>query len=149
MLKRLMRNKKGLSEIIASLLLILIVTSAGVVVYAYSVKVIGSSSSNFNLQNAQNEEQAQERFQIIRVWSSNQNQLNLTILNYGMTDLTIVAVYINGTSVTQFISGNAVTIGVDQLINVRFTSPLTVQSGSLQILAVSQRGGKNTVFYGA
>ena len=148
MLKRLMRNKKGLSEIIASLLLILIVTSAGVVVYAYSVKVIGSSSSNFNLQNAQNEEQAQERFQIIRVWSS-QNQFNLTILNYGMTDLTIVAVYINGTAVTQFISGNAVTIGADQLINVRFTSPLTVQSGSLQILAVSQRGGKNTVFFEA
>lgn len=150
LLKRLTRSKKGLSEIVASLMLILIVTIAGVIVYAYSVSVIGSSSSNFDLQTTQSEDLAKERFQIIRVWSNGQNQLNLTVLNYGKTDLTINAVYVNGTAVAQFVSGNGVAIGVDQLVNVKFTLPFTIQSGSLiEILAVSARGGKNTVIYSA
>jgi len=149
LLKRLRDSKKGVAEVIGSLVIILIVAIAGTIVYAYSVNVIGSSSSNFNLQTTQNEELLQERFEIIKVWS-NQNQLNLTLFNYGQTDLSIVAVYINGTAVPQFTSGNTVKIGEGQLLNVKFTSPFFVQSGScLEILAISARGGRNTVFYQA
>ncbi len=149
LLKRLINCKKGVAEVIGSLIIILIVAVAGVVVYAYSLNVMSSSSSNFNLQSVQREQQAQERFQILRVWS-NQNQFNVTILNHGQTDLTVAAVYLNGTASTQYTGGKDTTIGVGQLVNVKFTSPITVQSGStVQILAVSERGGKTTVLYEA
>lgn len=150
LLERLIRCNKGIAEIVGSLVLILIVTAAGVIVYAYSVNVMSSSSSNYDLQTTQSEQQAQERFEAVRVWLNSPNQLNLTILNYGKTDLTIDAVYINSTKVTQFTSGRAVTIGIGQLVNVKFTSPLAIQTGSsVEVLVVSQRGGKSTVFFKA
>ncbi len=149
LLRRLRESKRGVAEVIGSLVIILIVSLAGVVVYAYSVNIMGSYNSNFNLQTAQSEGLLKERFEIVGVWL-NQNQLNLTVLDYGQTDLSVVAVYINGTAVTQFTNGNRATIGAGELVNVKFASPLTIQQGDcLEILAVSERGGKNTVLYQA
>ncbi len=148
MLRRFLRCKRGVAEVIGSLVIILIVTIAGVGVYAYSLNAMSASSSNLNQKTNQLSELAQERFEIIRVWSNSQNHVNITVLNYGKTDLTIAAVYVNGTAVQQYISGRDKTVGTDKLVTVEFTSPLPVQAGScLQILAVSERGGKNTVLY--
>jgi hypothetical protein len=147
LLKRLKESRKGVAEVVGSLIIILIVAIAGVIVYAYSVDVIGTTSSRFSLQTAQNEELIQERFEIVRVWS-NQDIVNITVLNYGRTDLSIVSVYVNGTAVSIYDSGNSITIGPGQLVNVQFVSPLEIPVDSyLEILAISERGGKNTVLY--
>ncbi len=146
-LKRFLQNRKGISEVIGSLVLILIVTVAGVGVYAYSLNAMSSSSSNLNQRTNQLSQQSQERFEIIRAWSNDQ-QMNITVLNYGQTDLHIVAVYVNGTPAQQYMSGVDKTVGTDQLLTVEFTSPVQVTAGSnLEILAVSERGGKTTVLY--
>ena len=109
---------------------------------------MSASSDDFSQKIAHYSEQTQERFEILRVWSNNQNRLNITILNYGQTDLEISAIYLNGTAVQHFISGKDATIGTSQLLTVDFTSPFTLQSSScLQILAVSQQGGKATALY--
>ena len=42
----LMKERKGISPIIATLLLILIAIAAGVIVYAYVIGFIGNSTSN-------------------------------------------------------------------------------------------------------
>lgn len=150
MLSKLIRNKKGVSEVIASLVLILIVTAAGVVIYAYSVGAFGLSSSYFHQQTTLNEEQARERFLIVRVWRDASNQFNLTILNYGQIDVAVNSVYVNGTAVTDFISGRGDSVGPSELVWVKFISPLIIQPGSIQeILVVTERGGKNAVFWKA
>lgn len=151
MFERLLSNKRGVSEIIASLILILVVTAAGVVIYAYSVSAFSSSGSHFEQQTKLNTEQIRERFQVIRVWWDNSNnQLNLTILNYGQIDITVSAVYINGTAVQQFLSGQSVHVGVGELVYVKFVSPLPIQSGTVsEILVVTERGGKNSVSWKA
>jgi hypothetical protein len=148
MLKKFLHCKKGVAEVIGSLIIILIVTIAGVGVYAYSLNAIASSSNNLTQKTVQYSEQAQERFEIITVWSNNQN-IKLTILNYGQTDLSIAAVYVNGTAVQQYLSGRGTKIGTEQLLTVEFTSPLPIQNACIDILAVSERGGKNTVLYQA
>ncbi len=148
LLKRLIHCRKAVAEVVGSLIIILIITIAGVGVYAYSLNVISASSDDFSSKTLQNSQQAQERFGILRVWSNNQDQIRLTILNYGQTDLSVSAVYLNGTAVQQYINGKDITIGTGQLVTVDFISPLPIQSGlSLQILAVSERGGKTTVLY--
>jgi hypothetical protein len=140
------RNKGGVSEIIASLILILIVSSAGVIAYSYSIGAFSSTTSFFQLDTNLKEKQAQERFAIIAVWSNPPNQLNLTVLNYGQIDLTIDTVYINWTSVTNYKSGWRTTIGNGALIQVSFTSPVSIQSGSTySIVVVSTRGSKNAI----
>jgi len=141
----LFRNKRGVSEIIASLMLVLIVTSAGVIAYSYSIGAFSSFTSLFQLNTNQKEKQAQERLAVVAVWNSS-NQLNLTVLNYGQIDLTIDTVYINWTSVASYLGGRGTTIGKGVLIQISFTSPVTIQSGSTyEIIVVSTRGSKNAV----
>jgi hypothetical protein len=142
----LVRNRHAVSEIIASVILILIVSSAGIVAYSYSIGAFSSSTSFFQLDTNLKEQQAQERFAIIAVWSNPPNQLNLTVLNYGQTDLTIDTIYVNWTTVTTYSAGRRITIGKGMLIGVNFTSPVSIQSGSTyQVIAVSTRGSKNAI----
>jgi hypothetical protein len=130
--------------------LILIVTAAGAVVYAYSVNAFSSSGSHFEQQTSSDQELLRERFQVIRVWWDNSNQLNLTVFNYGQIDITVSAVYINGTAVQQFLSPQGVNVGVGELVYMKFVSPLSIQSGTvIEILVVTERGGKNSVSWKA
>ena len=139
-----------MSEIISSVILILVVSSAGVVAYSYSIGAFSSSSSLFQLDTSMKENQAQERFAIIAVWSNPPNQLNLTVLNYGQIGLAIDIVYINWTSVMNYSAGRRTTIGKEALIQVSFTSPIAIQSASTyEITAVSTRGSKNAITWKA
>ena len=146
----LFRNKHGVSEIIASLILILIVSAAGVLAYSISLATFSSSTSHFQLQTGLREEKARERFSIISVRNTTMvNQLNLTIFNYGEIEVTIDSAYIEGTKVND-LTGKGVIVGKEQLTTVQFISPVSIQSGvTYEILVVSSRGGKNAVFWKA
>lgn len=149
-LHALFRDRRGVSEVIASLILVLIVSVAGVVLYAYSLSALGSSSSYFQLQTSKEEEIARERFSIIAIWWDTASQLNLTVHNYGKIEIAIDAVYVNGTAVSSFWSGRGTVGGAGELVLVRFTSPIAIQSGQkYEILTVSQRGGKDAVYWKA
>lgn len=145
------RSRRGVSEIIADLILMLIISSAGIVAYTYSIGAFSSSSSIFQLDTSSQQNQAQERFAIIAVWENlTANQLNLTVLNYGQIGLTINAVYINWTTVTNYLPGWNTTIGNGALIQVGFISPIAIQSGSnYQITVVSTRGSTNAITWKA
>jgi flagellin-like protein len=146
----LSRDRRGVSEIIASLILVLIVTAAGTVAYSMSLNSFSQSSSLFQLQTGQREEQARECFLIIRVRNTTMvDQLNLTIFNYGEIEVTIDSAYVEGTKVID-LTGKGVIVGKEQLTTVQFISPVSIQSGvTYEILVVSSRGGKNAVFWKA
>ena len=146
----LFRDRRGVSEIIASLILVLIVTAAGTVAYSMSLSSFSQSSSLFRLQTGQREEKARERFLIIRVRNTTMgDQLNLTIFNYGEIEVTIDSAYVEGTKVID-LTGKGVIVGKEQLTTVQFISPVSIQSGvTYEILVASSRGGKNAVFWKA
>jgi len=146
----LFHDRRGVSEIIASLILVLIVTAAGTVAYSMSLSSFSQSSSLFRLQTGQREEQARERFSIISVRNTTMvNQLNLTIFNYGEIEVTIDSAYVEGTKVID-LTGKGVIVGKEQLTTVQFISPVSIRSGvTYEILVVSSRGGKNAVFWKA
>jgi flagellin-like protein len=147
--RSLFHDRRGVSEIIASLILVLIVTAAGTVAYSMSLNSFSQSSSLFQLQTGQREEQARERFAVIAVSWDTANRLNLTVLNYGKTDLTVDAVYISGTAVTNP-QGRGVKIGALDLVFVGFDSPTPILAGqTYDILVVSERGSKNEVSWRA
>ena len=148
--RSLFHDRQGVSEIVASLILILIVSTAGVVAYSYSLGAFSSSNSLLQLQTNQKEEQARERFSITAVWWNTTNQLNLTVLNYGKIDLTIDAVYINGTLASNYLSGKGVKTATWNLIQIKLISPMPIQNGqTYEIIAASTRGSKNAVFWKA
>jgi flagellin-like protein len=144
-LNSFVRNKRGVSEIIASVVLILIVSSAGIVAYSYSIGAFSSTTSLFQLDTNMKEEQTQERFAVVAVWNSS-NQLNLTVLNYGQIDVAIDAVYVNWTSVTNYVAGRGTAIGNGALVTLGFISPVSIHSGSTyDIITVSKRGSTNEI----
>ena len=150
MFRSFFRDKRGVSEIIASLIIVLIASVAGTALYSYSLSAFSSSSSSFQLQSDQREEQARERFSIIVVWWDTANQLNVTVLNYGKIELAIDAVYIDGTQVSTYTSGKGETIAKGSIVSVKFTSPVSILDGqTYEIVAVSERGSKDVVYWEA
>lgn len=148
--RSLFPNERGVSEIIASLILILIVSAAGVLAYSISLSSFSSSTSIFQLQTSQREEKVRERFAIVAVWWDLASQLNLTVLNYGKIEVTVDAVYVEGVAVSDYVSGKGVKTGAGGLVCMKFVSPVTIQSGQTYgIVAVSERGSQDEVFWKA
>ena len=151
MSRSIFHDKRGVSEIVASLIIMLIVTVAGSGLYAYSLNAFSSSGSSFLLQTSGREERARERLLIIAVWwdnSTGQDKMNVTVLNYGKIELAIDAVYIDGTPVS-IDEGKGTVIVTGEKVHVKFTLTGLVPSETYEILAVSERGSKNVVYWKA
>jgi archaellum component FlaF (FlaF/FlaG flagellin family) len=151
--RSLFRNKRGVSEIVASLIILLIVTVAGAGLYAYSLNAFSSSGSSFLLQTSGKEERAQEQLLITTVWWNVSNDyLNITVLNYGKIELVIDAVYIDGTQVlaSAYTDGKGETVATKSLVSVKFTSPVLIADGeTYEIIVVSERGSNDVVYWEA
>jgi len=142
------RDKRGISEVIASLILILVVSAAGVILYTYSLNTFSSTGSSFQLRTSFREEQARERLVITTVWWNTVDLLNVTVLNYGKIDLVIDTVYIDGTKVSEYSGGRGEVVRTGELIPVKFTSPVLIEDGqTYEIIVVSERGNKNAVYW--
>ena len=150
MTRSIFNDNRGVSEIVASLVILLIVSVAGAALYSYSLSAFSSSNDSFQLQIDQREEQDQERFSIIAVWWDKANQLNVTILNYGEIDLAIDVVYVDGTQVTTYTSGDGETMAKGSIVSVKFTSPVPILDGqTFEIIVVSERGSRNAISWKA
>jgi len=146
----ILRGRRGVSELVASLTMLLIVSIAGTLLYSYSVNALSSSWSSFSLLTHHRIERAQERFSIIAIWWSTSDQLNLTILNYGKIEIAIDAVYMNGKAVTSFISGKGTMATSGNITFVRFASPIAITEGQIyEIAAVTERGSRDVVYWKA
>jgi archaellum component FlaF (FlaF/FlaG flagellin family) len=143
-------GKRGVSEVIGSLIIILIVSVTGAGLYTYSLNAFNSSRSSFLLQTSEREERVLERLLITTVWWNVTNDyLNVTVLNYGKIELAIDAVYIDGRQVpaSTYTNGKGETVAVSSLVSVKFTSPISIIAGyTYEISAVSERGSRD-VFY--
>jgi hypothetical protein len=149
MLRSLIRDKRGVSEVVGGLIIILVVSIAGTALYSYSTDAFSSSWSSFLLRTTRREEQAQERFSIIAVWWDGVDQLNLTVLNYGKIELAIDAVYVDGRRAS-INEGRGTTSVGSAKTQVKLTSPVPIQYGqTYEIVAVSERGSRDAVLWKA
>ena len=138
------RRDRGISEIIGSVVLILIVSTLGMFLYSYTLSATGSQRENLQGNIKIEAERNQERFNVIAVWWSGSDLLNLTIINYGKIDNRIADIYIDGNRVASFVSGRGEEIGTSTLGKIIFNAPMTIQSNTTyQIVVVSERGVGN------
>lgn len=151
--RSIIRNNKGVSEIVASLLIILIVSVAGAALYSYSLTTFSSSSSSFQSLTTLREERTQERLSIIAVWwdnSTGQDLMNITILNAGKIHFAIDAVYVNGTAALTFTDGRGTTVVLSDIVSVKFNSPIIIDNDqSYEIVAITERGSKDAISWKA
>ncbi len=92
-IKKLMRNKKAFSAIIASLILMLLAVAAGVVVYAYVMGWIGGAQ--------QTSTPGTGRLQMDSITATNSTaKINLYVRNTGGGSLVLSSFYVQGVAVT-------------------------------------------------
>ena len=153
MCRSFFHNKRGVSEIVASLFIVLIVSAIGAGLYTYSLNVFSSSGSSFLSKTGKREECAQERLLITAVWwNVTTGYLNVTVLNYGEIELAIDGVYIDGTQVsaTAYTDGKGETVTKGSIVSVKFFSPVSIVDGQIyEIIAVSERGSRDVVYWEA
>jgi hypothetical protein len=142
-------DNRAVSEVVASLVILLIVSIAGTVLYSYSMNLFNSYWSSFGLQIKGREEQVLEKLTIIAIWWDRGNTLNLTVLNYGKIELSIDAIYINGIKAL-IKGGNGVVIVNNEKINIKITSPISIlDEETYQVVAVSERGTRDEILWKA
>ena len=135
-------TRRGVSEIIASLLVLMIVSVLGTVLYSYSLNISQLQQDRLIRETTLSTEKVQERFLILGVWYRQSNNImNLTVLNYGKHELFVSDVYVNGVRVSNQITGFDSKILTEDIGQVIFQPPSALGSGvQHEIEVVSVKG---------
>ena len=138
----MLKRRRAVSEVVASLVILLVVSILGTSLYSFSLNVMRSQQENFFLQSRAEAFRAQERLKVVYVgWSGSDNTLNLTVLNHGKIEISLAEVYVNGEKVNSYNDGLGAKIVTSRLAGLSFTSPVNVAPDKLyQFVIVSERG---------
>ena len=144
-----MRERLGISELYASLILLIIVSSMGVVVYSYTVETTLGYERYFIDRETRESKRVMERVTVLSVlWSTISDELNITVYNYGKFDTSIIEIYVNDVIVENYYKGindNIISLGIKEL---SFESPVSIQEGEqYTIIIVSKRGVTDTYIW--
>ena len=138
----MLNRRRGISEIIGSLIILLIISAFGTILYNYSLDAMNYQKNVLESDIKIALDKAQVRIKVISAHSNySANTLNLTILNYGVYSVTIDDVYINNTRVQSYLDGQGTTILPMNLGHINFVPPIPIiQDALYDIVIVSLRG---------
>ena len=162
MLRRKLRRNLGVSTVIANLLMIMITLSLAAILVAWAGTSYGSFTGGSQVYFAQRGQAMQERFVVEFVNASRTGSpayaVDMFVRNVGVEQINIVAIYINGTSITPtqpsgrpatcsptgFPSGGQL-LPVGQVCDFYFTWSHGWNSGDMiNIVVASSRGNQAT-----
>jgi flagellin-like protein len=139
-------QRRGVSEIISTIIIILIVSVAGSLLFTYSSVLFQRQQDTAIRENKLSTVQAQELFRFTAVWwNGNDDLLNVTVYNYGKLDIDIIDIYIDGVRVQTYFFGRNELILTEKYLRVAFTSPVTLVSGETYSINVVSRNGVKKV----
>ncbi len=126
----MLMKRRGVSEIISTIILILIVSVSGSLLFAYSADFIQGQQDSIITENERTIDQAEERFRIAAVfWSGSGDVLDIAVYNYGLDDMEITDIYVDGIRVQTYTSGRNEIIYTEKIKRIVFTSPVTITLG--------------------
>jgi len=137
-------KRRGVSEIISTIIIILIVSVAGSLLFTYSSVLFQRQQGTAIRENKLSTVQALELFRFSAVWwNGNDDLLNITVYNYGKLDIDISDIYIDGVRVEAYFFGRGELILTEKYLRVAFTSPVAIVAGeTYSINVVSSNGVK-------
>jgi archaellum component FlaF (FlaF/FlaG flagellin family) len=91
--------KKGISEIVAILVMLLIVSSIGVIIYTYATGYFSLMSSAITERSKLDINTIKEKFVVVDIIinKSNNTEICAAVYNYGKTSIILKSMFINGT----------------------------------------------------
>ena len=138
----MLERRKAASEVLSSLVILLIVSLLGTSLYSFSLSTMRYQQDNLNSEIRLETARAKENFKVIYFgWDGLGDDISTMILNYGQLDIKISDVYVNGQKTGTYLSGRMETIYTSKFGTLLFTSPVTINAGNnYEIVLVSERG---------
>ena len=93
-----MKSRRGISEMVAVILVLIIVSIAGAALYRTSLATLGSQFTSYTEQAKDQTLAAQERFEVVNVQRVDSSHVIVYLLNYSLettTDVTVSTVYVD------------------------------------------------------
>ncbi|MCS7098098.1 MAG: hypothetical protein NZ922_03855 [Candidatus Methanomethyliaceae archaeon] len=135
---------RGISEIIAVLMMIVIVSSISLVIYVYSVGLFTGTTSAFREKTNINIMSLREKFIIVdvlvRVIGDN-SIIHAAVYNYGKTDIVLNQMFINGTKAEV----EEIKLSPNSLIWFNGTIPLKIFNSTFNLRIVSKLGNYHEI----
>jgi archaellum component FlaF (FlaF/FlaG flagellin family) len=133
----------GVSELVASMILLFIASSLGVFLYSITLATTNSQVDNIQNQAGREIARSKERFRITAVTFDQLNDnITIGILNYGELEVTIANIYVNNAEVSPIYVDGVETdefeLAVSELELCWFQEPVT--GDEIKITVVSERG---------
>jgi flagellar basal body-associated protein FliL len=142
-----MKPRRGLSEIIASLTVLIIVSVLGVMLYSISTGAMSEQQNNLLSKLSFEEEKARERFEIVGVEYTDDRSITLWVLNYSNDNtlkVTISSIYVNSQQASFEMTNRIIEKNIVSPVTVILPSEILLTKGhSYNILVVSERGVGN------
>lgn len=140
----MLRKRSGVSEIQASLIILVIVSSAGAILYTTTLEILNGYEERIDSKEA-GIERVFERLSLASVyWSGCDDNLTIMVYDYGEFDIKVAEIYINHKRVDTYHYGNESPILPGELREIGFLCPLNILSDSLySIIIVTERGTPN------
>jgi len=136
------RNRGGVSEIQASLIILVIVSSAGAILYSTTLETLNGYEERMNYEKEAGTERILERVCLVSVyWNGIDDNLTITVYNYCEFDIRVVEIYINSNKVGTYQYGKESPILSGELREISFLCPENILSDSAySIIIVTERG---------
>ena len=130
-------NRKAVSEVVASLMIIAIATSVGLGLYIYSLSLFSTIKTDTERSISSATYRVEEKFIITYTYYDESNNiLQVYIYCYGDIETKIVGVYVDSELVNQ----TKLTILPEEIKEYRIN--VSLASGTHSIIVVSERGNK-------
>lgn len=144
-----MSKRLAISELYASLILLIITSTMGIMLYNYATETTLKYEESFIDKENQNYKQILERWSIVHViGDSNNDEIKITVYNYGEFEFEIDEVYVNDVLVTSFNQLGNKTINSFDLKEISIKSPVSLGGGEkYTILIVSKNGVKSNYIW--
>jgi archaellum component FlaF (FlaF/FlaG flagellin family) len=136
------KSKKGVSEVVASLIVLLIISVLGTSIYSASVTMMQKQRDTMKWTTNIESEKYMEKIRILNVnWNSTIDGLKIFFLNHGNIVINVADIYLNGFRVLTYIEGRNVPIQISDIHIIKIESPITIAIGEFyEITVVTGRG---------
>jgi|GEM_PF-2304256 uncharacterized protein (DUF58 family) len=131
---------RGISELISSMMILVLAVTLGVLVYIYALSVFATTTSSFSSIVSGEVSRLSESFVIDNVWVMGNGTVVLSVYNYGDVGISIVHVYVNDTLVTSTKPSLPLYLSPGGKVFIRFVLPV---HGNIYVFEVESGSGNS------
>ena len=138
----MVKSKKGVSEVVASLMVLLIISILGTSIYSLSVTMMQTQRDIIKWTYNVDSEKYMEKIRTLYVnWNIANDELIISFLSYGNIVIKIADICLDGFRVLNYIEGRNIPIQTLNINTIKIESPITITKGELyEITIVTGRG---------